>query len=305
METLLKDIEGVTWYQDDIALGGKNRKDHLERLSTVLQRLQDIGLRTQPTKLRLLQSEIQFLGYTINLEGISPIEGKLEAIHRLPQPSNTKQLRSFLGSVNYYSRFIPSLQSKCAPLHRLLQKDSRWNWTENDTKIFQDIKHELTSDCLVVHYQDDLPLVLTVDACEYGVGAVLQHRYNDGSLKLIAASSRTLDNSEKNYASIDREALAIMFGVAKFERYLLGREFILQMDHRPLTRIFGNKEGLPKVASSRLTRWALQLSNFNYKIEYIAGSENNLADSLSRLPLKQNGKSEYKRCCQRYPRYML
>jgi len=107
MDTILKDIEGVTWYQDDIALGGKNRKDHLERLSTVLQRLQDIGLRTQPTKLRLLQSEIQFLGYNINSEGISPIEGKLEAIHRLPQPSNTKQLRSFLGSVNYYSRFIP------------------------------------------------------------------------------------------------------------------------------------------------------------------------------------------------------
>lgn len=299
MDAILKDIEGVTWYQDDIALGGRTRQEHLQKLRMVLARLQEIGLRTQPAKLNLLKKEVTFLGYRVSSEGIYPQEDKIKAIRELPEPNNAKQLRSFLGSINYYARFLPSLQQKCAPLHRLLKKDSRWVWTRSDQEIFHELKRQLSSDCIVVHFQSNLPIVLTVDACEYGLGAVLQHKYPDGSLKLICAASRTLDDSEKNYSSIDREALAIMFGVSKFERYLLGHHFTLQTDHKPLTRIFGEKEGLPKIVSSRLTRWAINLSNFHYNIEHIPGANNTIADLLSRLPLKDKHVSELEKVSNR------
>lgn len=292
MDTLFEGVDGVGWFLDDIATGGCNRQQHLERLRTVFQILRRAHLRTQQSKLSLLKKEVKLLGFRVSKEGIHPTKEGVESLKNLPRPTNVKQLRSFLGSINFYSKFIPNLQSTCAPLNRLLQDSVKWEWTNEDENIFIALKSALSSEDTLVHYNPSLPLVMATDASEYGVGAILMHRYPNGQLRPITAASRSLDVSEQRYAPIDREGLAIMFGLAKFHMYVYGRNFIIQTDHRPLERIFGEHAEIPKMAVSRLTRWALTLSSYDYCIEYKPGKDNCVADMLSRLPLPNKVASE-------------
>lgn len=200
-------------------------------------------------------------------------------------------MRSFFGSLTYYSRFIPNLQQQCQPLHRLLQKGTKWVWTSADQKLFESLKSQITSDSVLVHYNPELPLFLSTDASGYGIGALLQHRTPDGVLKPIAAVSRVLTKAEKNYSALDREALAIIFGVEKFYRYLAARPFTIITDHKPLQHIFGEKSELPKMAATRLVRWAVILSGYRYSIEYRPSCQNAVPDCLSRLPIKSTDSS--------------
>lgn len=291
MDSILADIGGVACCQDDIGIGGKNLKEHYQRLCAVLKRLQDLGMRTQRAKVKLFKDEIEYLGFKINGQGITPLADKVAAIKKLPQPTNQTELRSFIGTINQFSRFIPHLQQALSPLHPLTSKYAKWSWSAEHERVYENLKQLITSDSAVVHYQSDKPLFLTTDASEKGLGAVLQHCIN-GELRLIAAASRTLTPAEKNYSNIDREALAIIFGVGKFERYLRGRKFVIRIDQKLLERIFGEKVGIPKVAASRLVRWAIILSAFQYTIEYIPEKNNVIADVLSRLPLSEEKKSK-------------
>ena len=208
------------------------------------------------------------------------------AIKQMPAPSNVKELRSFLGAINYYSRFLPNLQSLCTPLHQLTKNATRWVWSKESDRVFQHLKQLLSSKDTLVHYDEALPLVLMTDASDNGVGAVLLYRLSDGVEKPVAFASRTLMDREKRYSVIDKEALAIIFGVTKFYQYLYGRRFILQTDHKPLERILGAHQEIPKMAANRLQRWAITLSAYDYDLEYIKGKHNLLADPLSRLPLR-------------------
>lgn len=285
MDTVFADIPGVVCVQDDIALGGIDRIDHLNRLRLVLQRLQQVGLAVQPEKVSLLKKEITFLGHIIDANGIRPVPTKVDAIKSMPPPKNISELRSFLGSINQFNSFVPNLLPSCQNLHRLLQKHNSWLWGKAEQETFDHLKTLITSDQVLAHFDPRIPVILSCDASEYGIGAVLLHQYSDGRIRLISAASRTLTSAEKNYSSIDREALAIIFGVDKFYKYLFGRHFYLQTDHKPLERLFGEKAEIPKLAASRLIRWAIQLSAFDYTLTYVPGSQNCIADALSRLPI--------------------
>ena len=137
-----------------------------------------------------------------------------------------------------------------------------------------------------MHYDESLPIILQTDASDSGVGAVLMHQVNRGTNRPIAFASRILDDREKRYSAIDKEALAIIFGVTKFHQYIFGLQFILCSDHKPLERILGPKNEIPKLAVGRLQRWALLLSTYNYVLRHIQGKDNVIADALSRLPVK-------------------
>ncbi len=148
-----------------------------------------------------------------------------------------KQLRSFLGLVLYYGKFLPNLASLLSPLHDLLKKATRWRWSRECEHAFQQAKELLSSAAVLAHYDPRLPLRLAADASEYGVGAVLSHVYPDNSERPIAYTSRTLTASEWNYALLEKEALLLVFGVRKFHQFLYGRQFTLYTDHKPLTTI--------------------------------------------------------------------
>ena len=149
-------------------------------------------------------------------------------------------------------------------------------------------KQCLTSAPVLAHYDPTLPIILAGNASAYGVGAVISHSYPDGSERPIAYASRTLSSAENKYAQVEKEALALIFGLSKYHQYLYGRTFILQTDHKPLTTILGPTQGIPSLAAARLQRWAIQLAGYSYKIRFRPTQQHCNADGLSRLPLRDN-----------------
>lgn len=135
---------------------------------------------------------VEYLGHRITAQGLQPTDEKVQAIKNAPAPTNVSQLKSFLGSLNYYGKFLPNLSSTLAPLYRLLQQQTRWCWEKAQQEAFQKAKASLTSESLLVHYDPDKELILACHASPYGIGAVLSHRMDDGLDKLIAFSSRSL-----------------------------------------------------------------------------------------------------------------
>ena len=199
-----------------------------------------------------MQLSVEYLGYIIDKEGLHATP--VEAITKAPEPRNVNELRSFLGLVNYYGKFIRHLSILIQPLNRLLCRDVPWNWSKDCQKAFDTLKERLASSEVPVHYDLDLPLKLDCDASAYGVGAVLFHVFPNGVERPIAHASRTLTQAEKGYAQLKKEALSLIYGVKKFHQFLYGRRFTLITDHKPLLTILGPKKRLPTLAAARLQR---------------------------------------------------
>ena len=233
-------------------------------------------------------NEVEHLGHIIDKHGIRVNVSKVEAIKNAPAPTNVKQLQSFIGCINYYSKFIPNMASICKPLYALLEKSSEWCWQQKDQDAFDCLKLQLTSAPVLVIYDQTLPVKLDCDASSYGIGAILSNVYPNGDEKPIAFASRTLNTSERNYSQVDKEATAIVFGVKKINQYLFGRHFTLSCDNKALCSIFGKKNDTPVLAASRLVRWSLILNAYDFDIEFRSSEKNSNADMLSRLPLKES-----------------
>ena len=285
MDMLLQGMDGVICYLDDILITGKTEAEHLSNLRQVLQKFKDHGVRARKEKCAFMKTSVQYLGHVIDGDGLHATDAKLEAIVDAPAPRNVAELRSFLGMLNYYGRFVPNLSSLIHPLNKLLCQDQPWHWTKSCQQAFVTAKKKLVSPNVLVHYDPSRPIRLAADASAYGVGAVISHVMDDGSEHPIAFASRTLIPSERNYSQIEKEALSLVFGVSKFHAYLYGRKFTLVTDHKPLTTILGPKKGIPPIAAARLQRWALTLSAYSYDIRFRRTSEHGNADGLSRLPL--------------------
>ena len=172
-----------------------------------------------------------------------------------------------------------------APLYSLLQKATQWSWGKPQQSAFQEAKKQLTFEKLLIHCDPSKELLLSCDASPYGIGAVLSHRMQDGTDQPIAFASRSLSKAEKGYAHLDKEGLAIVYGVKKFHQYLYDRKFTMTSDHKPLEHIFSSTRPTPSLASARIQRWALALSAYDYQIQYKPRKINSNADALSRLPL--------------------
>ncbi|KAK0424201.1 hypothetical protein QR680_008545 [Steinernema hermaphroditum] len=284
METMLQGLEGVIVYLDDITITAPNAEEHLQRLEEVLKRLQDYGFRVKKEKCEFLRDRVEFLGHTVCNKRISTSPTKVEAMLKMPAPKDLKEVESFLGMVQYYAKFIPQLASMAVPLNALRKKEAKFVWKKEQEDAFQQIRAKLADTKTLTHYDPKELVVLATDASDYGLGAVIFHRYADKSKKVIAYASRALTKPERNYAQIDKEALGIVFGVEKFNQYLYGRRFLLLTDHKPLVSLFGPKANLPVIAARRLHRWALKLMQYTYDIEYRETSKFGNADGLSRLP---------------------
>ncbi|KAG8175165.1 hypothetical protein JTE90_024682 [Oedothorax gibbosus] len=195
------------------------------------------------------------------------------------------ELQAFLGLLNFYGSFLKRRSDILEPLHKLLQKDVPWEWTAEHEEAYKASKGLLTTDDLLVHYDEKLPLILTSDASSYGLGSVLSHLLPNGKEAPVAYYSRTMTKTERNYSQTDKEALAILAGVKKFHSYLLGRRFRIVTDHRPLLGIFNSTKPIPQMISPRVLRWSLSLQAYDYELEYRKGKDIANADALSRLPV--------------------
>ena len=288
MDVVLQGISGVMCYIDDILISSKDEESHLKTIEEVFTRLQQHGFKLKRDKCEFLMNSVEYLGHQIDKDGIRALPNKVAAIKNAPTPNNVQELRSFLGLINYYGKFIPNLATLLHPLNTLLKADKKWTWSEECKEAFQLAKNQLTSSAVLTHYNPSLPIHMAADASAYGVGAVISHVLPDGSEHPIAFASRTLSPSEKNYAQLEKEALSLIFGVKKFHQYLYGRKFVLVTDHKPLTTILGPKKGIPSLAAARLQRWAILLSAYDYEIRFKSTNDHCNADGLSRLPLQVN-----------------
>ena len=277
METLLQGMRGSV-YVDDILIAGASIDENLQNIEAVLKKLKDAGLHLNHSKCFFCHSSLEYLGHIISEHGIQPTAEKVCAIKEAPSPKNLAELRAFLGLLNYYSKFLPNLSSQLIPL---LNKNKKWHWGPEQSQAFQATQNALQANSLLVHYDPSKPIVLSCDASQYGIGAVLSHAMDNEQDRPIAYVSRTLSPAEKQ---LEKEALAIVFAVKKFHNFIYGRPFLIESDHRPLMFLFGDKSGIPPLASSRIQWWALTLSTYTDTIRYRAGKKIGHADALSRLP---------------------
>ncbi|UYV65035.1 K02A2.6-like [Cordylochernes scorpioides] len=289
MESLIAKFPGVVVYLDEILVTGKDEMEHDLRLREVLKSIQRMGLTLKKEKCEFKKSSLIFLGCRIDAEGIHPTEEKCEAIKNFPKPENKKELQSFLGLLNFYSKFLKDRTTVLEPLHRLLNKRNCWKWKEVEDRAFREAKNLIQSDLVLTPYDARKPLVLACDASPFGVGAVLSH-VEEGMERSIAFASRTMSQTERRYAQIDKEALAIIFGISKFYKYLYGRDFKIITDHKPLLGIFNPNKPIPQMLSPRMMRWSLTLASYSYQIEHRSGRMNANADALSRAPHEKTSK---------------
>lgn len=254
MEGVLQGIPNVIVYLDDILVTGKNESEHLSNLSQVLLRLEQAGLRAHKSKCKFLAKSVVFLGHVIDEQGVHPVKEKVLAIREAPMPRNVSELRSYLGLLTYYGKFLPNMADLLAPLYALLSKDVEWRWSEAEQLAFENSKKSLATDSLLVHFNPELPLILMCDASSYGIGAVLAHRMSDGSERPIGYASRSLSKAERHYSQIEREALALVFGVKKFHSYIFGHCFELVTDHKPLLALLHQYKPTSAQASASILK---------------------------------------------------
>ena len=160
----------------------------------------------------------------------------------------------------------------------------KWTWIEECEKSFQRLKESLVSAQVLMHYDVSLPVRLACDASAYGNEAVISRVLPSGEERPVAYASRSLSKAEVNYSQIEKEALALIFGVRRFHQFLYGRKFVLVTDHKPLVTIFGSKQSIPPIAAAKLQRWSIILAGYRYEIEYKRTQDHSNADGLSRLP---------------------
>ena len=280
MNKMLAGLPFATAYLNDIIVVSHSQEDHRRHLHAVFDRINDYGFRVRLEKCSFYQTSIKYLGFIVNKEGRRPDPQKASAVANMPAPSSITTLRAFLGLVNYYQSFVPNVRSIRYPVDNLLKKDEKWNWSTSCQQAFDSIRGILNSDLLLTHYDPSLEVIVTVDASEYGLGAVIQHRWPDGTMKAIAHASCSLTPAEQNYDQIEKEGLALIFAV-KFHKYIYSRHFTLLTDHRPLLSIFGSRKGIPVHSANRLQRWAAALLGYDFKIEYRKSTDFGQADALS------------------------
>ena len=285
MDGLLAGLPGTVVFFDDILVTGKTESEHIENLERVLSKLQQAGLRLKLSKCEFNKEMIRYLGFIIDKNGLHTDDEKAESVLNAPEPSNVSELKSYLGMLNFYHKFLPSVADLLEPLHVLLRQDVEWKWEESQRSAFIASKQLLASAEVLTHFNNELPLVMSVDASPYGVEAVLAHVMPDGSERPIAYKSRSLNDAERGYAQVEKEGLAVIFGLNKFHKYLFGHKFKIYTDHKPLLGLFWEKKCVPQMAAARIQRWALRLSAYQYELKYRSGPKNTNADALSRLPV--------------------
>ena len=287
-------LRGLCWsdclvYLDDIIVFGRTLQEHRERLSLVLSRLTEAGLKINPKKCKLLCEQVVVLGHVVSGKGISTDPEKIRVIKEWPVPADESQLRAFLGTAGYYRQFVPNYAHIASPLHRACQKGDRFRWTAECKEAFLHIKRKLTNAPILAFPQLDVPFILDNDASDSGLGAVLS-QVQCGKERVIAYAARALSKAERNYSTTRKELLALVWGTEHFETFLYGRRFLVRTDHSALQwlRNFKNPRG-------QVARWLERLSDFDFEVEHRPGQLHGNADGLSRFPLQEGALEKIER----------
>lgn len=275
MDNVLDDLPGVVSIADDITVHGKDDREHDENLHQLMERAGQRGLVFNGEKCFIKMKKVTFYGSVYSADGITPDPEKVQAIVDIPTPTNVTELQQFLGLVTYLASYIPKLSDHTATLRGLLKKESEFQWHPEHQEAFQRLKDLICESATLAYFDPNKDTVIQADASGVALGAALTQ---EG--KVIAYASKSLNRTEKNYANIERELLACVFGAERFHTYVFGKPFIIESDHKPLEMI----QNKPlSSAPPRLQRMLFRLQKYDCQIKYRPGPEMVLADSLSRI----------------------
>lgn len=252
---------------------------HIAVCREILQVFRENKLFLKPEKCLFLQKEIPYLGHIISGDGLRPDPVKLTGVRDWPVPVNVSKLRSFLGFLNYYRRFIPAFSHVAKPLNELLRKNSTWSWTSDHQAAFEKLKTILLDDVFLTHPSQEQPFLLETDASKHAWGAVLSQQQADGKWRPVSCLSKGFTDIEKRYDTHDRELLAIIRALEHLRHFLMGTKHPVTVltDHNNLN-YFRTKQFL----TARQTRWMEFLSKFDLQIRYRPGKQSQIPDLLSR-----------------------
>ena len=284
MQAVLQEFsrKQVVVYIDDILIMSKSYEEHLQLVGSVLATLDRYHMKINLVKCHWFQEEVVFLGHKVSIRGISKDEAYVKDVMDFPQPTNVKELRSFLGLVNFQRKFIANCSVISKQLTALTKYSDKTNlkWTTQMEEAFTQLKDAMVKDILL-SYPDYRPIAekmqLSTDACKFGAGACLT-QVQDSQERVIAYASTTFSPAQSNYCVLEQELTAIRWALKVFKGFLYGVSFVLFTDHRPLVYMH-NMVG----HNSRIMRTFEELSAFNYEIKYKSGKCNYIADTLSRL----------------------
>lgn len=282
----LEGLRGIYVIADDILITGEGEtleqanQDHDNKLRRLLNRCREKNIKLNAEKFQLRKSEVPYIGHLLTADGLRVDPEKARAVRDMPRPVDVKGVQRLLGMVNYLSKFCDHLSDGCEILRQLTHKDSIWEWSDAHEEAFARLKDVITKAPILKYYNPDEPLTLQCDASETGLGAAL---LQEGAP--VAYGSRALTQTERGYAQIEKECLAIVFGMEKFHQYTYGRKVTVHSDHKPLENIVRKPLlNTPK----RLQRMLLRLQRYDIEVKYIPGKDMLLADTLSRSYLPEH-----------------
>src|SRR5436190_680699 len=271
-------------YIDDILIASKTEEEHIKHLREIFTRLDTYGVKINSAKCVFGAKQVTFLGYLVSGEGTKPLPEKINAIRNFPKPENIKQMRQFLGTSNFYRRFIPGAANDQTMLNEVLKgpkikKKTAIVWTKELEQAFNNCKDSLSRATLLAHPNPTAEIAVTTDASDTAIGAVIQ-QHMDGHWQPLAFLSKKLSTSQQKYSPYDRELLAIYITVKHYRHLLEGRTFTIYTDHKPLTYAFNQD---PLRSSPRQARHLEFIAQFSTDIRHISGKDNIVADTLSRV----------------------
>ena len=290
LHQLLEGLPGVFAIADDILITGEGSSeveataDHDRKLHAFLQRCQQNGIKLNKEKFRHRLTSVSYMGHLLTADGLKPDRQKVQAILDMPKPTDVSGIRRVLGVVNYLSRFTENLADLCRPLRQLTDKDNAWEWTHEHDIAFTKLKEAMSAIPVLRYFDPTVPITLQCDASSTVLGAVLLQQDQP-----VAYASRALTATEVNYAQIEKELLAILFGLERFHHYTYGVPVTVQSDHQPLQTI--SRKPL-HTAPKRLQRMLLRLQRYLVTINYRQGKHMHIADTLSRAYLQDTSEQD-------------
>ncbi|CAF2749573.1 unnamed protein product [Rotaria sp. Silwood2] len=275
-------------YLDDVIIYSSSFNEHLEHLDDILARLSAANFRLNIDKCKIARSTIKFLGHQIDHGNIKPDHEKIQALLATNEPKTSKEAFRFVKAAEYYRKFIREFSQIALPLYKYAPQTKQQGkrpspqkitLSEEDRKSFNELKRILTTDLILRIPNNNLEFKLQTDASDDGIGAVLLQTYPTGDLPL-AYYSQKFSSTQKRWSTTEKECFAILSSIEKWHKYLDGREFILETDHKPLLQL-----NIQAQHNAKCERWRLKLQQYRFKIKHIKGNENTMADYLSRSPI--------------------
>ena len=272
-------------YLDDIIVYGATIGECIENLRIVFGRVREAGLKLKPSKCSLFQRETNYLGHIISADGVKTDPAKVEAVKNFAAPRNVKDVQTFMGMTQYYSKFIKNFMQIATPIAKLMKKNTKFVWGPEQQEAFETLKQRFISAPILAYPIDDAPFILDTDASDYCMGAVLsqmqKNEQGDEVERPIAFNSKRFTDTERFYCARRRELLAIVYHVKHYDAYLRGQEFTIRTDHASLRYIKTVKD-LP----AQFHRWVMMMEEYTYEVEVRKGTLHANADAMSRMPCK-------------------